>query len=82
MQIDSWIFLFLNLTILLAMTWFSITLLKSSLNKISSEYISNSFNQVTLRSLFLIRFKRHLVIRRMQRDENDNDPPYLSSLVL
>ncbi|AET69614.1 hypothetical protein Desor_4178 [Desulfosporosinus orientis DSM 765] len=81
MQLDSWIFLFLNLTMLLAVSGFTIILLRSSFNH---PFKGNkvSARQVTLSSLILVPFKKFLIIRRMIKQENDDDSPFFSSLVL
>ncbi|MGC7873454.1 hypothetical protein ACPUYX_18295 [Desulfosporosinus sp. SYSU MS00001] len=81
MQLDSWLFLFLNLTILLAFSGIVFTLFKSNINGHMLETTSIERNQFILRTLILIRFRKYLVIRRMLKQENDDDPPYISSLV-
>ncbi|WP_088226030.1 hypothetical protein [Desulfosporosinus sp. FKB] len=81
MQLDSWLFLFFNLTILLAFSGIVFTLFKSDINVHMLETTSIERNQFILRTLILIRFQKYLVIRRMLKQENDDDPPYVSSLV-
>ncbi|WP_407313648.1 hypothetical protein [Desulfosporosinus sp. SB140] len=81
MQLDSWIFLFLNLTILLAVSGITFTLLKNNVNDRSLEENPARSSQITSRSLIPLRFKKYLIIKRMLKQENDDDPPFIPSLV-
>ncbi|EHQ89339.1 hypothetical protein DesyoDRAFT_2254 [Desulfosporosinus youngiae DSM 17734] len=81
MQLDSWIFLFLNLTFLLAVSGLTIIILKSSFKNYNVENLAGGRSQVTLRSLNLVTFKKYLVIRRLLKQKNDDDSPFPASLV-
>ncbi|KLU64918.1 hypothetical protein DEAC_c32500 [Desulfosporosinus acididurans] len=73
MQLDNWLFLFFNLTILLAFSGIVFSLFKSNINVHMLESTTSiERNQFLLRKLILIRFQKYLVIKRMLKQENDD----------
>lgn len=82
MQLDSWIFLFLNLTVLLAVSGFTLILLKNGFKSSRLKDFKVSKGQVSLSLLIRVAFKKFLVMRRMLKQDNDDDSPFASSLVL
>lgn len=82
MQFDSWLFLFLNLTVLLAVSGFTLILLKNGFKSSRRKDFKVSKSQAALSSLILLAFKKFLVMHRMLKQDNDDDSPFASSLVL
>jgi len=81
LQFDShaWVVLILNLALILAFSWVSFRLLKSSLIciKLADTYLSSC--QLTSTCPEHLQVKKYLFVRRMIKTDSDDDPPFLSS---
>lgn len=78
MQLDcpAWVALLLNFTIILTFTWVNIRFLRTHFNCYAPRNSKDKARQVTYHSpvsLFLL--NKYLVIRRMLKQKNDDDPP-------
>lgn len=85
MQLDShsWFILILNFTMILTFSLISFRLIKHTLNISRVKKSKNEFRQVTLNlPISIFSFKKYLVIRRMLKQDNDDDLPFRSSLAL
>lgn len=81
MQFDShaWVVLIPNLALILAFSWVSFRMLKSSLIsfKHADTYLTSC--QLTSTCPLHLQLKKYLVVRRMIKTDSDDDPPFLSS---
>jgi hypothetical protein len=76
-QIDHnvWLLLLLNITLILAFSWFAYGFLKRSTHYFNKYDGNSSLTQFTSKAP-LILANRYLIVRRMIKTETDDKPPY------